>query len=224
MSYILDALRRADAERERGRVPTLHAQPALADAAGDARPKPPARRWPWAGAGGLALLLLGAAASHWWSQQAPDRAPAPQALSGAPQPQTPPPVVLESPRPPPLPAPPAPARVVPAVPSAMPSVAPSAVQSVVPSAVPSQAPRPPAQSAEAAVPALRELPEALRRELPPLAASGAMYSETAANRLLIINGQLFHEGDTVAPQVVLQQIRLRSAVLSFKGQRFRLDY
>ena len=27
MSYILDALRRADAERERGNVPGLHAQP-----------------------------------------------------------------------------------------------------------------------------------------------------------------------------------------------------
>jgi general secretion pathway protein B len=82
----------------------------------------------------------------------------------------------------------------------------------------------PVASSEAPVPALRELPEALRRELPPLSASGAMYSDTAANSLLIINGQLYHEGDPVAPGLVLEQIKLRSAVLSWRGQRFRLDY
>ena len=41
MSYILDALRRADAERERGAVPGLHAQPVppvSADAAGSGGP------------------------------------------------------------------------------------------------------------------------------------------------------------------------------------------
>ena len=61
MSYILDALRRADAERERGAVPDLNAQPlALTAVAGE----PAARAavpWAWLGAG-AALALVGVAA------------------------------------------------------------------------------------------------------------------------------------------------------------------
>ena len=57
MSYILDALRRAQAERERGQVPGLHAQPGLGG-----MPRPRARAtarvpgWVWA-LGGAALVL-----------------------------------------------------------------------------------------------------------------------------------------------------------------------
>lgn len=59
MSYILDALRRAQAERERGQVPGLHAQPGLGGTA-----RPPASTgavarvpgWVWA-LGGAALVL-----------------------------------------------------------------------------------------------------------------------------------------------------------------------
>jgi general secretion pathway protein B len=42
--------------------------------------------------------------------------------------------------------------------------------------------------------------------------------------MLIINGQLFHEREQPAPGVVLEQIRLKSAVLGFKGYRFELSY
>ena len=65
MSYILDALRRAEAdrERERGQVPGLHTQ-ALSGSA--AAPVAGPRRWlPWAG-GGL-LLLAGIGAGIWWA-------------------------------------------------------------------------------------------------------------------------------------------------------------
>jgi len=51
-----------------------------------------------------------------------------------------------------------------------------------------------------------------------------MYSDTPANRMLIINAQVWHEGDKIAPNLTLEQIRLRSAVLVFKGQRFTLAY
>lgn len=69
MSYILDALRRAEAERERGHVPGLHS---LGLPAGGVPPLPVAGRggWPpasWAvGALGLALAVLGAALGAWW--------------------------------------------------------------------------------------------------------------------------------------------------------------
>lgn len=68
MSYILDALRRAEAdrERERGQVPGLHTQ---AHPASDAAARTATRRWaPWAlGAGSAALLLAGIWAGSWWA-------------------------------------------------------------------------------------------------------------------------------------------------------------
>ena len=69
MSYILDALRRADAERLRGAVPGLHDQPdltALADPGRDGRSMDRARR-PLAVGAGLGLAALGLAALGWWA-------------------------------------------------------------------------------------------------------------------------------------------------------------
>src|SRR5687768_196597 len=59
MSYILDALRRADSERERGTVPSIHAQPVPVGSA-DPRPHRPGKAWPWVVVGlsaGLAVPL-----------------------------------------------------------------------------------------------------------------------------------------------------------------------
>ena len=71
---------------------------------------------------------------------------------------------------------------------------------------------------------LADLPEALRRDLPRLTLGGAMYSDKPASRMLIINGQVFHEGDTVAPDLSLKQIRLKEAVLEFRGHRYEVTY
>lgn len=240
MSYILDALRRAEAERERGRVPTLNTQPTLSEQAADERRashRASPRTWWWAGLGGLALLLLGAGAARWLAAPAAPppapvaaleprmqpteaapvaaRVPAPVAVQALPSVAPPAPQARPADRQEPAPTQAVVAREAPV--AAMPSIASTANTAARPAPVAERA-------ADAPVPALRELPEGLRRELPPLTASGAMYSETAANRLLIVNGQLYHEGDPVAPGVVLEQIKLRSAVLSFRGQRFRLDY
>ena len=67
MSYILDALRRAEAERSRGAVPGLHT-PVIAGAG--AAPVAPLRAGPLGGgsaaAVGLALILAAAAVGGWW--------------------------------------------------------------------------------------------------------------------------------------------------------------
>ena len=76
----------------------------------------------------------------------------------------------------------------------------------------------------ARLPRLAELPEALRRELPPLAFGGAMDSPQPASRMLIVNGQLLHEGDQPAAGLTLQTIRLRSAVFDYKGTQFEVSY
>lgn len=219
MSYILDALRRADAERERGSVPTVHAHPAAAGTPVDGASTRRARPWLWVGGLALLLLVLGAGLGQWLSRAG--GGPAPVVISAAPplpappqqqqqQQQAPPPPVAALPDPvaavrePPRPAAPVAVRKPP-VAAAAPRVEPPAL-------------------VERPVPPISALPEDLRRQLPALTASGAMYSEAPANRMLIINGQLLHEGDRVAPDLVLEQIKLRGAVLSFKGQRFRISY
>ncbi|MBY0409002.1 MAG: hypothetical protein K2Q97_02480, partial [Burkholderiaceae bacterium] len=65
MSYILEALRRAEAERSRGAVPGLHT-PVIAGAAPVASLRAGPLGWGSAAAVGLALILAAAAVGGWW--------------------------------------------------------------------------------------------------------------------------------------------------------------
>jgi general secretion pathway protein B len=243
MSYILDALRRADAERERGSVPGLHSQtvpPTTAEAA------PRRALGPWAGAGiGGAVVLLGAAG---WFLLRPGAGPAAPAvpaaaLSAAPvapavtlappvaTPREPAPTTAPAPMPPP-----APVRVAPPVAAAAPAKAPAASRS--PPAAPTASLSPPEPAASLAPPPapapppraeprvvnFEQLPEDVRRAIPPLAIGGAIYSDNPASRMLIVGGQLLHEGDSAGPGVTLEQIRPRSAVLRWKDLRYELNF
>ena len=266
MSYILDALRRADAERQRGAVPGLHAQPmagVLTPAA--VATGAPIRRLGWAA---LALALLGLAVAGGWLLRptaapglpaAVQKVPAmPPGRAAAPIPglPTPPTVALASPPPaqgvgpgagpsaaPTLPAavplaPPGPAGPTPTPRAAQPLPAAVPVQPAAsagrpvraasrtaPAAEPAPAPAQPAPAAAPArLPSLAELPEAQKREVGPLVVGGAMHAEQAALRIVILNGQVFHEGDKLGPDLQVQQIRLKSVVLSHRGQRFELPF
>jgi general secretion pathway protein B len=210
MSYILDALRRAEAdrERERGQVPGLHTQPLSGS---EAAPAAGQRRWlPWAG-GGL-LLLAGIGAGTWWAgglHEAPAPVPQPAPAFTAP-PATPPAAQTGVSVPTPQPAASASPYLPPAPPPVPVATAPPPVPAV-----------PPAAQAEARIPRLAELPESMRRELPKLAISGSVYSDDAASRFVIVNGEVVHEGATLGADLVLVEIRPRELVLRFKGQRFR---
>ena len=72
MSYILDALRRAESERGRGAVPGLHTQaPAAGGATAASRPGP-ANLWAGVALGVLAVAVLAAGGTWWFLQrQAP---------------------------------------------------------------------------------------------------------------------------------------------------------
>jgi general secretion pathway protein B len=204
MSYVLEALKRADAQRERGQVPGLNAQPAGLPPLDDDTPA--ARRVPvltLAAAGLVLLALLG----WWWSRPTPAPTPAPASKAPAPAP------VAVTPAPAPLVAAPAvePLRVTPkpAPPPPAPPVA--------------AAPKPePTASAPGRITPLRELPEATRRELPQLVIGGSVYSAQPSQRLVILNGQVFHEGGQVSADLVVEQIRPKSVVLRFKQQRFEV--
>ena len=76
MSYILDALKRADAERERGTVPGLRAQtvPGVTPESHGAHAR--LRAWPMIVTGiALAVAVIAAGAWVWRSQAGSDRAP-----------------------------------------------------------------------------------------------------------------------------------------------------
>lgn len=71
---------------------------------------------------------------------------------------------------------------------------------------------------------MADLPPALQRELPPLAIGGSMYSDNAAQRMLLVDKRLLHEGDEVAPNLVLEKLRPKEAILRIRGTRFRIAF
>jgi general secretion pathway protein B len=226
MSYILDALRKAEAERERGTVPSLHAQPAFASAQPASTP---ARSRLWMvllGVGVLIALLVALAfylllgrspASEVAAPVAARPAPAPAPTPTPPAAATPAPVAIapaSAVTPPPVQATPQPAP--------RPRPAPTTTVAAKPAAAP--APPPAASKPDERIYAASELPDDIRRQLPALAVGGSMYSPTPKDRLVIINGQVLHEGDRISPDLMVERIRLKTAVLAFKGYRYLLAF
>ncbi len=235
MSYILDALKKADAERERSAVPGLHAHP-QDDPAGRER-REGGLAWPVIAVativllgGALTWLLLSdrgvrtpplTAQAPAMPEQAPAPTPSP-APAPAMAPVTPPP----APSPGPTAAAPAPAPV--AAPPAAAVPAPAARDApTLPK--PKPAPPPPAAPKPAApptprVPSLNELPPDVRASLPQLAISGAVFSPTPSARMLFINGQVLREGQAVADGVTVERIGASASVLSARGVLFELKH
>lgn len=221
MSYILDALKRADTERERGKVPGLHSQAGTSPRHDAPLAATPGRTpWPVRSIAGTAVLLLVAAPLVWWFWPA-DSAPAPVAIGETQLATAPPSEPTPGPTPAPAPAP-APAALVPPAPilSPEPQVVPAptpAVATTAPTVKPVQSPTPAPRR-------FADLPAEQRAQLPPLSVSGASYSANPAHRLLIVNGVVTQEGQEIAPGLTLERIGLREAVLNHQGLLFSIGY
>lgn len=241
MSYILDALQRAEAERERGRVPGLKSQ--LVAPAGRDGAKPGALR-PWHALIGLAVLLV--ALGIWWWTGGAETPPAP---ASAPVVESPPEAVNAPPKvapgqppvpaspPPPLAIPPEPVQPILAPPRAPPvttkptavtatpaaSPAPVAATAATPPA-PAPAPAAAPVATSATVPTFGELTADARAQLPAVNVSGSTYSQNPALRMLIANGKVVQEGQDIAPGLRLETIGPRSAVLNHQGLRYSIGY
>lgn len=212
MSFILDALRKSEHERQRSAVPGLSQVPL-------ATPEPQLPRWAVGVMAVLAAALLVIGGAWWQSTRAPAQVAA-----------TPPPTVeREVELPPPayqraVPQQSAPARL------SSPESAPSLAAAATPSA---------ADAGEAAAPSLSTprqfdlpadapaLPSAasLAAEgipIPMLRLELHAYSERPRDRFVFINGRKYAEGDRLpeGPQVV--SIEPTGAVLSHAGRRFLL--
>lgn len=243
MSYILEALKKSQAERQLGELPSIHApQVQLHDTAASAS----ARRTPvWLALGGVSVAVA-AALLLWQPWQADAAAPAavPAAAVRAQAVPAPAPIAVPAAQPAAatMPAPAlAPAPVVTPAPSAPLAATAAPVHHARPvpepqpetpgqAAPPVSAPAPapavpaPAPGAEDNVPGMRDLPEPIQRQIPPVAIGGYIYSKNPADRLLLIDKVLRHEGEELAPGLVLEKLQPKAAIFSFKGYRYRVPY
>jgi general secretion pathway protein B len=232
MSYILDALRKAERDRHRARVPTL----GTVHVSGVARRIP---RWPWVVVAlGLMIVASVIVALHGKDTRQASAPPPATEMRSTPAPSA----IVD--RPQTLPAPVAVARPdtvkrsgadVPAgsarPPAAMspPATQPKPPDSVgekksaprvgvvVPSAPVSQPPPSPG-----APRVFQEMPAPLRASLSPLKLEVLYYADVATDRMVFINGRKYVEGQTVESKAVLVHIARDGAVLSYEGQRFLL--
>ena len=254
MSYILDALRKADAQRERDPARGIHAQAhrpigTLAEGRGARN----SLLWVVAAA---ALIVLAAAGWYLYpGRSATDRATQLAAAGGPatgtgatvaiPAAIAPAPVVGVAPLPAPKANPAAPAvatKIEPPAPAIrqvqMPERDPRATSQPpmrgslqnMPGAAPQPGvnPAPPpaapgASAAPAGVPAPGPA-AGLPPDAPKLAISGGVYSSNRAQRMLIVNGQVFNEGSEIGPGVTLEEIKAKTALLRFRGSRYTVSY
>jgi general secretion pathway protein B len=229
MSYILDALKKAESDRQLGSIPNIYAAAPPQAAAGASSERP---KWlPWI----VALNLLAAAvAAALWFNARPVVAPAasvPKALAAAPTIAAAPIIaqtVVPAARSFATPAPPSvPASIVTSKSDAGQTRVP---ESVAPAMRATTMEKPqvltPAQSPseEKPVGSLRDLPENLQREIPAATVNGYIYAKNPADRSVLINNKLLHEGEQVEPGLVLDKLTPNGAVLNFKGYQYRIPY
>ena len=223
MSYILDALKRADAERGQRATPVLTDETPFAEAT-PARKTAHTRAWL---IGTAALALVAASVWAWQSfRSTTTQATAPVVGSAAPAAANQPPAVelasaptvatppnaTETAAPPKPPAPVLPilAKAPPPPPPAKPRPAPAATVEAKPTAKPSSK--------------LPPLTAAQKAALPQIAVSGSSYSANPAHRILIVNDQMVKEGQELAPGLTLEAIGPHSAIFNQRGTRFNVNY
>lgn len=231
MSYILDALKKATTEREhlRGSIPHLNAQPVRAGQSHQPSSDAASRKG-WLIAAAVLLVVSVLAAVAWRLTAPPGSAPAAQLVADADRPaRSPSPMATQSApaatpaslpatavMPPPLASPPPKADdTAPAVRADRPQRGP---------ATPAQPPAlpPPPAVALPREPATALLP--LPDTGPKLVVSGATYSESPAYRMLIVNGQVFREGEQITNELRLEKIKRNTSIVIYKGQQYQLNH
>jgi general secretion pathway protein B len=210
MSYILDALKKSDQQRQLGATPTLQA----------AQLTVPAPRRPlFVYYTLLAAVLLGAGVLIGWLQPWQAEQPARVMEPAAAIPPIP---ALQQAASAPLAAPPE-------MPGASKSNNPALFSSTTP-ATPAPVPDKPlleksADIAEVAPEqeAIRfdELPVQIQREFPEMTVQLHSYSSKPDERLVYINSTRMREGESVMPGLMLEQITPDGMIFSYRGYRFK---
>ena len=231
MSYILDALKKSDQQRQRGATPTLQIAQAPV-----AAPRQPVFLY----YGLLAAVLLTAGILIGWLRPWQPEQPAPATE----------PITAKSPvsisAPAPLPKPPEMARKTaqelpapnstpveqpaPKVAAKKPDI-PASARAETPRAIAAapvpmpEKPNAPADTADATqeqrVIPMAELPLTIRQEIPAMTIPLHAYSSKPRDRFVSINDRMLREGESLTPGLRLEQITPDGLIFSYKGYRFR---
>lgn len=219
MSYILEALKKSDQQRQRGATPTLPTAQVTA-----AAPKQHLLVY----YGLLAAVLLGAGITIGWlrpwqaEQPAPAtepsaaRSPIPHQAAPAPLPEPPEMARMTAQE---FPVPPI-AQPAPRVDAMKPDI-PAPASTGTPGAVAAPMPEKPASPAQEqrAIP-MAELPRTIQQEIPALTIQLHAYSGNPAERLVSINSRMLREGGFLTPDLMLEQITPDGMIFNYKGYRF----
>lgn len=232
MSYILDALNKAERERKRGQIPSLE-NPDIATA-------PHTQRNPWLWVAAFAVIFNAVLAGLlMYSSSQTNRGIEPTAVATT-TPVTPAPDTTPTPTPADLPIHRAIAPVnAPAIPLMTdqelqaqarelaietPETPPVPATSVnKKAATPVKKPVAPVadNTPLEMIPLLSEKPLSLQQAIPPFRVDVHVYATEPANRFVMINMKRYGEGDEVASQLLLERITKEGMVLLFRGERFR---
>lgn len=237
MSYILDALNKAERERKRGQIPSLESHEL------SATPRAPRNPWLWVAAFAvifnavLAGLLIYSSSRGNKDGDTIERLPA-AATARAP-------VVVAAP---PAAEPPIHRAIPPVQTPALPLMTDQELQAQArelameaPVAqLPPEVPEVPAEAVNAKPPAIKttpaatddtplemipllvEKPSSLQQAVPMYRVDVHVYDAAPANRFVMVNLKRFGEGDEIAPGLRLERITKEGMVLVFRGERFRV--
>lgn len=230
MSYLLDALRKAEKERNLGRVPDLDSL-SHSTAAGAGKSLPV---WVLAVVGMLVAVNLVVIVAFWWytgqhkqpfvsSHSEPARQAAGSEASAPANQALPEQTVTASPD---TGQPPAPADYQGVGQQGNNNAGPDNTVSgnTIPGdAITDNYGEPPLVSREEKIPEYRALPARQRAQIPNLQVNGHLYSSIPGRSFVLINGRRYHEGQRLAegPAVVL--IDKAGAIFKYGDIRFRLD-
>lgn len=230
MSYILDALDKAERERKRGQAPALHPRERSTEAASPRSP------WLWVAVFAVIFNALLAALLIYSStrEAKPVSAPAPApVVETAPVVPTPAPKVAIATLDPPIhrATPPAAAPTVLLMTDqelqaqarqleleSKPLVDPVPQEPAPAAAAPA---REPAATPLEMIPLLMEMPPQFQQALPPIRVDVHVHASQVENRFVMINLRRYREGDEVAAGLVLERITKDGMVLRFRGEQFR---
>ena len=226
MSYILDALDKAERERKRGQVPSLQTSERSAAV------RNPRSPWLWVALFAVIFNALLAGLLIYSSTHETNDAPVlPPVVETPPPVPTPSPVAV-------IPEPPIYRATPPATPPAVllmtdkelqaqarqleiESTPPAEPEPVEPEPAPVTAAREHVDTPLEMIPLLVEMPQQLQQSLPPIRVDVHVHASKAENRFVMINLRRYREGDEVAPGLILERITKEGMVLKFRGEQFR---
>lgn len=220
MSFILDALKKSETDRQRQSGPAVFEMKVAAR-------KPGLPGWVW-GLAGLLAINLGVVA--WLMLRHPSRSDA----QGTQAPQmAPAPTPAATPAPAPMPAPTQTAAASQPDPHSAPAPAPAPAdeesnsEDYEPAAEPAAAPVAPPQASTTSAVGLPDYTQvvgtAAAKGMPDLRLDLHVYAVKPAERFVFINMHRLHEGESLPEGVRVESIVNDGAILSWRGTKFLLD-